>query len=156
PRLAQPDLVAELAHGGDRALGCARDGERALVADGRAQPCQLRPVPVQETAVATARAGAAGLRLDEDDAKGRLAAAPCPRRPAPGVPAADDRDVGVDVARERRLGRIRRRFLPPPRQLAAGKDGGFHRDGDQAVSSAASSSKTATYASTSSSVWATE
>src|SRR5437868_8172381 len=120
PRAAEPDVDAELLHGRDRALGCARDGEGTLVAEPRAKPREVRPVTVEEASVATARPVAAPRCLEEHDAKRRLPAPQRQPRPESGVAASDDRDVGLDLAFERRLGRIGRRLLPPPRRLTAG------------------------------------
>jgi hypothetical protein len=69
---------------------------------------------VEEAAVPSARPLAARGRLEEDDPRRRLALADRERRPEPGVAAADDRDVGVGVALERRRRLDRRRLVEPP------------------------------------------
>jgi hypothetical protein len=57
----------------------------------------------------------AALRLDERDPKVRRALLQGERGPEPAVAAADDRDVRLEVARER-VGRlVGRGFLEPPR-----------------------------------------
>jgi len=57
---------------------------------------------VDESAVAAARAAPTLAGLEQDDVERRLALLQGKRRPEPGVAAADDRDVGVGVAVERR------------------------------------------------------
>jgi hypothetical protein len=77
--------------------------QRLLAAELVAQPRQVAPVAVDEAAVAAAGAEPALLRLEEDDVETRLALLQRERRPEAGVPAADDRDVGVGVTFQRRL-----------------------------------------------------
>ena len=77
----------------------ARGGQRALVAEPLAQRRQVRPQRLAEPAVASARPVAAHVRLEDHDAR---AVAQLPGGPHPGVAAADDHDVGVDVTGGRR------------------------------------------------------
>ena len=97
--LLEPDVgaarLAERADGRDDRVGAARDGERGLVPEDGAKACEVRPVAVEESAVAAARAPAADLRLEQDDAGGRVVLLDRERRPEPRVPAADHRDVGA-------------------------------------------------------------
>jgi hypothetical protein len=65
---AEPDVVVERLDGIERPLRRPRHGERAAVAEERAQLGQARPVAVQEAAVAPARPAAANVALEEDDA----------------------------------------------------------------------------------------
>ena len=60
--------------------------------------------------------------LEHDHTQRRLATPQRQRRPEPGVPAADDADVRLGVARERRRLRIGRGLVQPPRHA------GQHRD----------------------------
>ena len=80
---------------------------------------------MQEPTVSPARPAGADPLLEHRDAQGRLTFAQGERGPEPGVAAADDRDVDLDVARERRrLGRVtlpRERLLQPPGRLEPGR-----------------------------------
>jgi hypothetical protein len=75
--LAQPDVravaFAELAHGRHGTRGRAGDLESPVVAEDRPKAREVCPVPVQESAVAAARAPSADLRLEHGDRRGRLA-----------------------------------------------------------------------------------
>ena len=80
------------------------------------------PVRLEEAAVPPARPVADVLGLEHDDAQRGIAAPQRQRRPEPGVAAADDRDVRLGVAGERRRLRIGRSLVQPPRHA------GQHRD----------------------------
>jgi hypothetical protein len=74
---------------------------------------------VHEAAVPAARPPAAFVRLEHDDAQVRIALLQRERRPEARVAAADDRDVGIGIALQRRC-RFRltafggERLLEPP------------------------------------------
>ena len=101
PALAQPDVLAERADGGDDPLARTGHGEPGLLSEHRARASDARPVAVQEAAVPPARAYAAAIRLENDDVRRRVAFLHRERRPQAGEPAADDAHVGVDLAHER-------------------------------------------------------
>jgi hypothetical protein len=69
---------------------------------------------VAEAAVSPARAGAARLGLEQEDIRRGVALAQSERRPEPGEAAADDADVGRDVALERRGSLLGARLVEPP------------------------------------------
>ena len=71
-----------------------------VAAEALDQRRQVRPQRLAEAAVAPARAVAAQLGLEHDHRSAPHAQ--LPRRPQPGVAAADDDDVGADVAVQRR------------------------------------------------------
>ena len=78
----------------------------------------MAPIAVQEAAVPPARAAAALVGLEYDDVERRVALHQRERGPEARVATADNRDVGLSVALERR-GRLRaepggERFLQPP------------------------------------------
>ncbi len=98
---------------------CHLDGATALVAEpGREQP-GLVVERVEEPAVATARAAAAHVLLEQHDVEVGLALFEEERAPHPRVAAADHDDVGCHVAIERGTGLARElrpgeRLLEPP------------------------------------------
>src|SRR5262249_54039113 len=96
----------------------ASDVDCALVAEPLPQPRQMAPVAVAEAAVAATRAAAALLGLEHDDVEPGVAVLQRERGPETGVPAADDRDVGLGVTLERRRGLAteprRERLSQPP------------------------------------------
>ena len=79
-----------------------------------AQQRQVQPQRGEEAAVAPARAHPAALGLEHHHARVRLRLGDLPRRPQPGVAAADHHDVGVDVAGQRGHRRRRARLGDPP------------------------------------------
>src|SRR6185503_18567212 len=89
------------------------------VAEALAHAGQVRPVAVAEPAVAPARPAAALVGLEHDHVERRLALLQRERGPEAGVAAADNRDVGVGVTRERRRRLAAEagleRLLDPPR-----------------------------------------
>src|SRR5438876_3237923 len=99
-------------------------GERqgAVATQQRQEFAQRRPVAVEEAAVATARARATHVSLQENDPGRTLAFLQRERRPQPGVTAAHDANVGADVTLERSRRLICARFVQPPRRKL-GADG---------------------------------
>jgi hypothetical protein len=122
PGLPQPDVdslaLRERANARQDSLRGACDGDGALVAEALDQPREMAPVAVAKAAVAPAWPAAALVGLEEDDVEPGLAFLQRERGPETRVPAADDRDVGLDVTfeRRRRLAAEARakRFLEPP------------------------------------------
>ncbi len=129
--LAEPDVLAALrAEGpdaGDDALGHAAELEGTFVSEHGAKPGEMRPVAVQEAAVAPARPPADDLLLEDRDPQRRVPFAQSERRPETRVAAAHDRDVDLDIAPDgRRLHHLRllgERLLQPPRRREPGSDG---------------------------------
>ncbi len=105
PASLQPRVLAapfeERADSGHDQVACAAELQRCAVAEERAQRGEVRPVAVTEAAVAAARPEAAELRFEQRDAQRRVTLAQRERRPQPCVAAADDRDVRLEVVRER-------------------------------------------------------
>src|SRR5207249_1316973 len=103
---AQPDIDASSggkgAYGGNDLARGAAQAQRSVVSEQLAQARERRPVAVEEAAVPPARPAAADALLEHRDAQGRVALEQGESGPEPGVAAADDRDVDVDVASERR------------------------------------------------------
>src|SRR5262249_19128719 len=114
----------------DRGAG---DGEplRALRAEQVAELGERGPVALDEAAVPPARAGAAERRLDDRHPGARISLEDREGGPQARVAAADDRDVGRRIARERRrvyraaLGR--ECLLEPPWSRSAGRNRRLHR-----------------------------
>jgi hypothetical protein len=94
--------LAEVANPRDDAVARTCDRQRAFVAEALAQSRQVAPVAVDEAAVSPARPEAALLCFEHDHRQVRVALLQGQRRPEPGVAAADDRDVGLELALERR------------------------------------------------------
>ncbi len=98
----------------------ARLGERQRAVAPEEPPKLAEPAQVaaDEAAVSSARPPADDLRLEHGDADPRIALLERERRPESGVPAADDRDVHIEVAdRRRRLGDVAlpgERLVQPP------------------------------------------
>jgi hypothetical protein len=107
-------LVAERADLADRGGRRAREPQRVHRAADPLEADEVVPDAHREAAVATARAGAADLGLDEDDLERGLAPLERQRRPQPGEAAADDAHVGAKVALERAPGRADRGLAKPP------------------------------------------
>ena len=74
---------------------------RLLGADALDERLELRPPGQRHAAVAAGGAGSADVGLEQHDVGARVAAAQLERRPEAGEAAADDADLGVDLARER-------------------------------------------------------
>src|SRR5204863_1288580 len=81
-----------------------------------AQQVELLPEPIEEPAVAPARASAADVLLEEDDVDRRVALLQEVGAPHAGVAASDDDDVGPLTSTERRsrLTRVRGERIPQP------------------------------------------
>ncbi len=111
PTLAEPHVLAEGAHGGDRPIRCASDRERSLGAEHIAEARQARPVAVEEAAVAATGPDPAARGLEHDHVQPGLPPLQLERRPEPGEAGADDGHVGLRVAVERGLLRVLGRLL---------------------------------------------
>jgi len=101
----------------DRPVRRTADRQRRVLPMELYERRQLVPQTVHEPAVATARAAAADVLLQQDDVDARIAVLQEVGRPHAGVAAAEDHDVGGRVRRERRtrLARIvRQRLFHPP------------------------------------------
>ena len=84
-------LVAEAPDRGDALLAGAAERERLGVPEPAAQLAERAPPAVDEPAVASAGAAPADVLLEQDDVQLRLRFLQEPRRPHPGVAAAEDR-----------------------------------------------------------------
>ena len=108
-------LLAEAADLIDRVGRRMREPERLDTAASELERREVVPEAEGEAAVATARAAAADVGLDEDDLGRRSVLLDPQRRPQPGEAAADDADLSAVVAAERPgLARARRPRCPPP------------------------------------------
>ena len=98
------------------------------VAPGKARhPSHRRRVDRRApAAVAAGRAEPDVLLVEHDDPQRRVGLGQVVRRPEAGVPGPDDHDVGVAVARERRVGRRRARHGRAPQRGRAGTQVGAH------------------------------
>ena len=115
PAAAQPDVLAERLDRREarpRMRGRARAPPRRRAASAAAR--SAHQYVSQKAAVPAARPVADVRRLEHDHAQRRVAPPERQRGPEPGVAAADDRDVGLGVARERRRLRIGRSLVQPP------------------------------------------
>ena len=118
PAAAQPDVLAELLDG-RRARPPTRGRGRARARRRAASGARQRaPVGLEKAAVPPARPVADVLGLEHDDPERGVAPPQRQRGPEPRVAAADDGDVGLGVARERRRLGIGRRLVQPPRHAA--------------------------------------
>lgn len=105
----------ELADGIDRAVGEVAEIDRRRHPMGLAKAIEELPERIDEPRVAPAGAFAAGRSLEEDDPGPGIATANRQCRPEPRISAADDGDVGPELAGEGR-GRLDlpRLGQPPP------------------------------------------
>ena len=152
PVLAQPGVLAALgeerADARDDPVAGRAEAKRRLVAEEVAERRQVRPVPVAEAAVPAARPPAAELRLEQRDARWIGKRAQRERRPEAREPAADDRDVDLEVAVERRRAVAVVGVAQPPRRLAAGEDGRLHAGTGAAIGAATSCGRAGSSATT--------
>ena len=120
-------LLAEPPDPGHALLTRAAERERLRVPEPSAQLAERAPPAVDESAVAPARAAPADVLLEQDDVQVRLRLLQEPRRPHPGVAAAQDHDVG-GRCRGRATGRARlvsgERVVQPPAATGVRRDRG--------------------------------
>ena len=117
-------LGAPVADAVDRLVRFAGHGQCPVSAVAARELGQVLPPSVHEPAVAPARPAAADVLLEQHDVRCGHPLAEEVGGPHPGVAAADDGDLGVDLAGERRcrgrIGFCGQRLPQPPAALGAG------------------------------------